>query len=88
MRNVLTDHKGQEHWAKIELPGTVQHIFDCVCKYINGFPLSFADSKAEREAMIQRVRSRYPVDEIRQARATLDPKNILGSELLDALFGN
>ena len=41
----------------------------------------------EREEMVRRVRGRYPVDRVKALKSRFDPKNILGSQLLDTLFG-
>ena len=36
--------------------------------------------------MVARVARRYPVEKVKQAKRRFDPKNILGSNLLDRLF--
>ena len=38
------------------------------------------------DEMVARVARRYPVEKVKQAKRRFDPKNILGSNLLDRLF--
>ena len=40
----------------------------------------------EREEVIERIRTKYPVMEIVRCRRRLDPHNILGNPTLDVLF--
>lgn len=42
---------------------------------------------AALEEMRARVQRRYPAEAFNAARARLDPKNILGNELVDTLLG-
>lgn len=43
-------------------------------------------TEAELVALRQRLRQRFPVDAFNRARQELDPHNLLGNELVDALF--
>ena len=42
--------------------------------------------EADLERMRERLAQRYPLDQFAEARARLDPKNILANDMIDALF--
>ena len=44
------------------------------------------ENKTELEWVRSRLRKRFGVDELNKLRLELDPKNILGNELVDALL--
>ena len=48
--------------------------------------IEFPGDSKEKEEMIRRIRSRYPVHKVKELRTRFDPNNILGNELLDTLF--
>lgn len=61
--------------------------------FVNPGFLSFApcvvqvpQREADLEKMKGRLSERYPLDQFAEARARLDPKNILANDILDALF--
>eukprot|EP00887_Chlorella_sp_A99_P007279 scaffold2.g7279.t1 len=69
-RELTRKYGAAEHWAKIELPSDPGK---------GRFPRAAAALRA-------RVAARYPVAEFAAARRRLDPHNILGNELVDALL--
>ena len=44
------------------------------------------DSPAELAKMRARLNERYPLNELREAKARLDPRNVLGNTLIDTLL--
>ncbi|UPR00577.1 galactonolactone dehydrogenase [Chloropicon primus] len=49
--------------------------------------IELPSNQEEREDVVKRIARRYPVEKVRQLRSRFDPKNILGSDMLDELFG-
>jgi len=70
-KHLLEKYEAVEHWAKIEVP----HLQD-------------GRNRDERTvaAMKARLGKRYPLEEFNAARKRLDPKNILGNDLVDSLL--
>ena len=49
--------------------------------------IELPENAEEKREMVRRIRSRYPWAKVKELRERFDPKNILGNELLDTLFG-
>jgi L-galactono-1,4-lactone dehydrogenase len=74
-KHLLAKYGAVEHWAKIEVP------------YLKkGDGSNAVVDVATVKAMKARLAKRYPLEEFNAARKRLDPKNILGNDLVDTLL--
>lgn len=71
---LVNEFHGQTHWAKIELPGRGTE------------PCNSGSHKHRLQVMQRKIQDRYPVKEFNELRKALDPRNILGNDLIDTVL--
>lgn len=79
---LVPKYHAAEHWAKIELPTDERARVAMVARVRVRGCVDVAGVQPHTGV----TQARYPSERFVQARAQLDPHNVLGNDLVDALF--
>lgn len=72
LKPLMEKYNAQLHWAKIEPPDSATSEGEVLEK--------------STQAMRDRIRSKYPVDEFKELRRALDPSAVLSNDLVEILL--